>query len=113
MISKLTNIVESPWFPSLGGFIEFCAFCTCIAIFFVVVRLLFRRDILLISIVVIVAISLIILAIAAPVSAAISLPTLLAIIYAMKMDAKRKEEEKKKWDEIERQSREYLNSSRF
>lgn len=113
MISKLTNIVDSPWFPSLGGFIEFCVFCTCMAMVFVVVRLLFRRGLLLLSVVGIAAISLIILAIAAPPSAAISLPTLLVIIYAMKMDAKRKEEEKKKWDEIERQSREYLNSSKF
>lgn len=113
MISKLTNIVESPWFPSLGGFIEFCVFCTCMAIIFVVARLLFKRDLLLISVVVVAAISLIILAIAAPLSAAISLPTLLVIIHAMKMDAKRKEEEKKKWDEIERHSREYLNSSKF
>lgn len=110
MISEIRSIVESPWFPSIGGFVEFCVSFACLYVVFFVIKYLIARRILLSFFVVAASISLIAVAIASPPSSAISLPTLLVIIYAVRLDAKRKERERKKREDDWRKSIEHINS---
>lgn len=110
MISEIRSIVESPWFPSIGGFVEFCVSFAFLSVMFFVIKYLIARRILLSFFVVAVSISLISIAVASPPSSAISLPTLLVIIYAVRLGAKRKERERKKREDDWRKSIEYINS---
>lgn len=77
---------------------------------FFVIKYLINRRILLYFFVVVASILLIAIAIASPPSSAISLPTLLVIIYAVRLDAKRKEMERKKLEDDWRKSIEHINS---
>lgn len=112
MIGEINLIVESPWFPSIGGFLEFCVSFACVAALFFAIKYLINRRILLSFFVVVVSISLVAISIASPPSSAISLPTLLVIIYAIRLDAKRKEMQRKKLADDHKKAIEYINSFR-
>lgn len=110
MISKINSIVQSPWFPSIGGFVELCISIACLAVVFVFIRYLINTRIIISFFVVVASISLVAISIASPPSSAISLPTIIVIIYAVRLDAKRKEMERKKREDDWRKSMEYINS---